>query len=79
MLQVCRSAGYFEHALYVADAAEQPLVYLDILIEDLKAWDGALEHLDTLSRSECAAALQKFGKVGTIELLQVKFQLGDLC
>lgn len=63
LLQVCRSAGYFEHALYVAYTAEQFLVCLDILIEDRQAWDEALDHLDTLSRPQRAEALQKFGKV----------------
>lgn len=32
--QVCRSAGYFEHALYVALAAGESRAYLDILLED---------------------------------------------
>lgn len=33
-VQVCRSAGYHEHALYVALAAGEPQAYLDILLED---------------------------------------------
>ena len=37
-LQVCRGAGYHEHALYVALAAEEPQVYLDILLEDCQRW-----------------------------------------
>ena len=64
-LQVCRSAGYFEHARYVAHAANLPQVYLDILIEDCKAYDEALEYLDTLPRAECAAALHKYGKASS--------------
>lgn len=33
-IKVLRSAGYHEHALYVALAAEEPQTYLDILLED---------------------------------------------
>lgn len=60
---MCRAAGYFEHALYVAQAAEQPEVYLDVLVEDCRSWDEALAYLQSLPRSEAAAALQKYGKV----------------
>ncbi len=36
--QVCRQAGYYEHALYVALAAGEPQAYLDVLLEDCKRW-----------------------------------------
>lgn len=39
--QVCRSAGYHEHALYVALAAGEPATYLDILLEDCGRWGAA--------------------------------------
>ena len=35
-MQVCRQAGYYEHALYVALAAGEPQAYLDVLLEDSK-------------------------------------------
>lgn len=42
LLQVCRQAGYYEHALYVALAAGEPQAYLDVLLEDCKrsVWLG---------------------------------------
>lgn len=63
LLQVCRSAGYFEHALFVAQAATETEWYLDILLEDLHAWDDALAYLQDLARQQAAAALKKHGKV----------------
>ena len=62
-MQVCRSAGYFKHALDVALAAEHSDTYLDILIEDCKQWDEALAYLLTEPRKNAALALQKYGKV----------------
>lgn len=62
-LQVCRSAGYFEHALYVAQASKQPAIYLDILVEDCRKWDEALAFLGGEPREEAAAALKKYGEV----------------
>ena len=41
-VQVCRSAGYYEHALYVALAAGEPHTYLDILLEDCARWGSSL-------------------------------------
>lgn len=47
----------------MAQAAGQHQWYLDILLEDLGAWDTALTYLQDLPRQEAAAALQKYGKV----------------
>lgn len=63
LLQVCRTAGYFEHALFVAQAAAETEWYLDILLEDLHAWEDALAYLQDLARQQAAAALKKHGKV----------------
>jgi hypothetical protein len=40
--QVLRTAGYFRQALWVAEAAGQSDWMLDILMEDLAAYDDAL-------------------------------------
>lgn len=61
--QVCRSAGYYEHALYVAQAAEEPEWYLDILLEDCQQYNEALVYLQDLPRQQAAAALTRHGKV----------------
>ena len=62
-VQVCRSAGYYEHALYVAQAAKEPEWYLDILLEDCQQYDEALAYLQDLPRQQAAAALTRHGKV----------------
>ncbi|PRW51086.1 vacuolar -sorting-associated 11-like protein isoform A [Chlorella sorokiniana] len=61
-IRVCRQAGYYEHALYVALAACEPQAYLDVLLEDCKRFNEGLEYIKGLPRREAAAALQKYGK-----------------
>ncbi|KAI3427097.1 hypothetical protein D9Q98_007036 [Chlorella vulgaris] len=61
-IKVCRSAGYYEHALYVALAAGQSATYLDILLEECERFSEGLEYVRGLSRPEAAASLQKYGK-----------------
>lgn len=60
---MCRSAGYYEHALSVAQAAKEPEWYLDILLEDCQQYDKALAYLQGLPRQQAAAALTRHGKV----------------
>ena len=71
-MQVCRAAGYFEHALSVARAAGEHELYLDILLEDCSGYDEALTYLQTLPASQAAAVLQKHGKVNSCALSLVK-------
>ena len=59
---MCRSAGYYEQALHVAQRAGENEWYLDILLEDMQAWDEALAFLQALPRQQCATALRKHGK-----------------
>ena len=70
-VQVCRSAGYYEHALYVAQAAKEPEWYLDILLEDCQQYDEALAYLQDLPRQQAAAALTRHGKVALPALREV--------
>lgn len=63
-VQVCRAAGYYEHALAVAQAAGEPEWHLDILLEDCHSYDEALVYLQSLPRQQAAAALGRHGKVG---------------
>lgn len=60
---MCRAAGYFQHALFVSQAAAETEWYLDILLEDMRSWDDALAYLQDLPRQQAAAALRKHGKV----------------
>ena len=46
----------------MAQVAQQPQMYLDILIEDCQSWEETLAYLQSLPRQEAAAALQKYGK-----------------
>jgi hypothetical protein len=39
---VLRSAGYAQHALFVAEQAEQPEWILDVLLEDMAGYPEAL-------------------------------------
>ncbi len=66
--QVCRAAGYFEHALAVAQAAGEPEWYLDILLEDCNSYDEALVYLQSLPRQQAAVALGRHGKVVALAL-----------
>ena len=59
---MCRSAGYFEHALAVAQAASEPEWCLEILLEDCRQYDEALDFLRGLARQQAAAALHRHGK-----------------
>lgn len=61
-VQVCRSAGYYEHALAVAQAASEPEWCLEILLEDCRQYDEALAFLRGLPRQQAAAALHRHGK-----------------
>ena len=63
VLQVLRGAGYFDHALFVAQAAGEAGWYLDILLDDCASYDAALAYLQGLTREEAGAALKKHGKV----------------
>jgi hypothetical protein len=63
LVQVCRTAGYYQHALFVSQAAAETEWYLDILLEDMQSWDDALAYLQDLPRQQAAAALKKHGKV----------------
>ena len=64
--QVCRAAGYYSHALFVAHAAGEPEWYLEILLDDCQRFDDALAYLQDLARQQAAAALKKYGKVGLV-------------
>ena len=60
--QVLRGAGYFEHALFVAQAAGEAGWYLDILLGDCESYDEALAYLQGLGRAEAGEALKRHGK-----------------
>eukprot|EP00873_Tetraselmis_striata_P041163 jgi/Tetstr1/461427/TSEL_006537.t2 len=62
-VRVCRAAGYYEHALYVALQADEHTWYLDVLVEDCAQYEEALAYIDGLPGLQAAEALQKYGKM----------------
>jgi len=59
---VCRQAGYFEHALYLAKSHHHHEQALKIIVEDMKGYPSALEYIAMLSFQECEKVLKKYGK-----------------
>jgi hypothetical protein len=47
-IRVCRQAGFFEHATYLAKKYGKHEVYLRIQIEDAEEYDDALHYLRSL-------------------------------
>ncbi|KAG0233879.1 hypothetical protein BGW42_007086 [Actinomortierella wolfii] len=79
-IQVCRQAGYHEHAVYLAEKFEQHDLYLTIQIDDLKQYDRALAYMRRLGPVEADKNLQKYGKVLLTHLPEKTTQLlVDLC
>lgn len=62
-VRVCRAAGYYQHALFVAMRAGEHEWYLKILLEDLKRYEEALQYIIGLSLYESTVALKQYGKV----------------
>lgn len=61
-ISVCRQAGYFEHAIYLAEKFQEHDMYLDIVIEDMKKYDIALKYIKRLGHYEADKNLQKYSK-----------------
>lgn len=61
-IKVCRQAGYFEHALYLAKRHNHHEQALKIIVEDLKDYQNALTYIATLNFFECEKVLKKYGK-----------------
>jgi hypothetical protein len=49
--KVLRSAGYAQHALFVAEQAEQPEWILDVLLEDMGSFPEALAFIGTVTQT----------------------------
>ena len=79
-IRVCRQAGYFEEAVYLASKFDQMDQYLQIQVEDRKDWQEALRFIRTLDQQSAEDNLRRYGKT----LLEQKPQqttdlLVDLC
>ncbi|KAG0332221.1 hypothetical protein BG000_010237 [Podila horticola] len=79
-IQVCRQAGYHEHAVYLAEKFEEHDLYLTVQIDDVKQYDKALAYMRRLGPIEADKNLQKYGKVLLTHLPEQTTQLlVDLC
>lgn len=61
-ITVCRQAGYYDHALYLASKFKQHDWYLKIQLEDVKDHQKALDYMATLSFAEAEKNLKDYGK-----------------
>ncbi|XP_027041585.1 vacuolar protein sorting-associated protein 11 homolog isoform X2 [Pocillopora damicornis] len=61
-IKVCRQAGYFKHAVYLAEKYEQHDLYLKIQLEDLKDYQRALSYIGKLGFYEAEGNMKKYGK-----------------
>ncbi|KAG0044794.1 hypothetical protein BGZ83_009928 [Gryganskiella cystojenkinii] len=79
-IQVCRQAGYHEHAVYLAEKFEEHDLYLTVQIDDVKQYSKALEYMRRLGPAEADKNLQKYGKVLLTHLPDQTTQLLiDIC
>ncbi|CEP09879.1 hypothetical protein [Parasitella parasitica] len=74
-ISVCRQAGYFEHAIYLAEKFQEHDMYLDIVIEDMKKYETALVYIKKLGPYEADKNLQKYSKTLLCHLPQETTQL----
>ncbi|KAF9978820.1 hypothetical protein BGZ73_000089 [Actinomortierella ambigua] len=78
--QVCRQAGYYEYAVYLAEKRPDHDLYLAIQIDDLKQYDQALVYMRKLRPEVAEVNLRKYGKVLLTQLPEQTTQLlVDLC
>ncbi|ORY06607.1 vacuolar protein sorting-associated protein 11 [Basidiobolus meristosporus CBS 931.73] len=61
-IRVCRQAGYYEHACYLAEKFEEHDTYLKIQIEDVKDYLKALHYIRTCNHLEADKQLKKYGR-----------------
>ncbi|KAG8192364.1 hypothetical protein JTE90_029095 [Oedothorax gibbosus] len=74
-MKVCRQAGYYEHALYLAKHHDQHDWYLKILLEDLKEFDKALKYISKLDFEAAEGNMKAYGKVLMTEVPEETTQL----
>lgn len=61
-IRVCRQAGYFDHAVYLAKTYNQQEEYLRIQIEDREQWEDAVSYIRGLGQEAAEANLKIYGK-----------------
>lgn len=61
-IQVCRQAGFFEHATYLARKFGRHEDYLRIQIENAEEYDDAIHYLRSLGPQACEENLLRYGR-----------------
>ncbi|KAJ1718949.1 Vacuolar protein sorting-associated protein 11, partial [Coemansia erecta] len=61
-IHVCRQAGFYEQALYLADKFSKTGMYLKLKVEDQNDIKAALEYMRDLGDSEVSAYMAEFGR-----------------
>ncbi|KAJ2778235.1 Vacuolar protein sorting-associated protein 11 [Coemansia javaensis] len=79
-IHVCRQAGFYDQALYLADKFAKTDVYLKLKIEDQGDVAAALEYMCRLDDADVSAYLARFGRtcLGTLPRETTKL-LVDVC
>ena len=62
-IKVCRSAGYYKHALYLAETHHQHDWYLKIQLENIGDHQKALQYIGKLEFYEADRNVKKYGKL----------------
>ncbi|KAF9028559.1 hypothetical protein BDZ89DRAFT_1101711 [Hymenopellis radicata] len=79
-IRVCRQAGYFEHASYLAKKYERHEDYLRIQIEDAENYKDALSYLRKLGPDATESNLARYGRAMLANLpVETTQLLIDLC
>ncbi|KZV92880.1 hypothetical protein EXIGLDRAFT_740253 [Exidia glandulosa HHB12029] len=79
-IRVCRQAGYFEHASYLAKKYDRHEDYLRIQIEDAGNYKDALAYLKKLGPDEADSSIARYGRALLASLPDETTQLLiDLC
>jgi hypothetical protein len=67
-IRVCRQAGYFEHALWLAKKYSQHDWYMHIQVEDLMKYQDTIKYVSELSPRDQEKELKRYGHVLVREL-----------
>ncbi|KAI8973574.1 hypothetical protein BDF20DRAFT_907097 [Mycotypha africana] len=79
-ISVCHQAGYYEHAVYLAEKYQVHDSYLEIVMEDTKKYDVALNYIRKLGPYEAEKYLKRYSKTLLMYLPDETTQLLiDLC
>ncbi|XP_060553204.1 vacuolar protein sorting-associated protein 11 homolog [Ruditapes philippinarum] len=74
-IKVCRQAGYYKHALFLANKHQLHEWYLKIQLDDIKDYQKALEYIGKLEFAEAEENLKKYGKMFMAERPQETTEL----